>query len=53
MSELLKKLNGSIARELSNILAEELARIDCPNHGGAYDCTPFCPACEGEQEINA
>jgi hypothetical protein len=24
---------------------------DCPNHEGAYDCTPFCPLCEGEQEI--
>jgi hypothetical protein len=53
MSELLKKLNGSIAKELSNILAEELARIDCPNHGGAYDCTPFCELCAGEQEVSA
>ena len=26
--------------------------IDCPNHGGAYDCTPFCPICEGEQEYD-
>lgn len=25
--------------------------IDCPNHEGAYDCTPFCPTCHGEQEI--
>jgi hypothetical protein len=23
--------------------------IDCPNHEGAYDCTPFCRICEGEQ----
>lgn len=22
----------------------------CPNHEGNYDCTPFCPLCEGEQE---
>jgi hypothetical protein len=22
----------------------------CPNHDGAYDCTPFCPICEGNQE---
>lgn len=22
----------------------------CPNHEGAYDCTPFCELCEGEQE---
>ena len=27
--------------------------IDCPNHEGGYDCTPFCPLCEGEQEIPA
>jgi hypothetical protein len=32
---------------------EKPEMIECPNHGGAYDCTPFCPACEGEQEINA
>jgi hypothetical protein len=24
--------------------------IECPRHGGAFDCTPFCPICEGEQE---
>ena len=24
--------------------------IACPNHGGNYDCTPFCNLCEGEQE---
>ena len=24
--------------------------IPCPNHGGAYDCTPFCSICGGEQE---
>jgi hypothetical protein len=23
--------------------------IDCPNHEGGYDCTPFCRICEGEQ----
>lgn len=22
----------------------------CPNHEGNFDCTPFCPICEGEQE---
>ena len=22
----------------------------CPRHEGAYDCTPFCDVCEGEQE---
>lgn len=24
--------------------------MECPNHGGSYDCTPFCSTCEGEQE---
>lgn len=23
--------------------------IVCPKHEGAYDCTPFCRVCEGEQ----
>jgi hypothetical protein len=22
----------------------------CPNHGGNFDCTPFCSICEGNQE---
>lgn len=25
--------------------------IECPNHGGAFDCTPFCDLCDGNQEI--
>ena len=25
--------------------------MECPNHEGSFDCTPFCPICEGEQEI--
>jgi len=24
----------------------------CPNHEGNFDCTPFCPLCEGDQEFN-
>ena len=24
--------------------------IECPNHGGGFDCTPFCNLCEGNQE---
>lgn len=24
--------------------------IICPNHEGNFDCTPFCPLCEGDQE---
>jgi len=27
-----------------------MTMIECPNHGGGFDCTPFCPVCEGEQE---
>jgi hypothetical protein len=23
--------------------------IECPNHDGSFDCTPFCRTCEGEQ----
>ncbi len=23
----------------------------CPNHGGSFDCTPFCELCEGNQEL--
>ena len=22
---------------------------ECPRHEGAFDCTPFCEVCEGEQ----
>jgi hypothetical protein len=25
--------------------------VECPNHEGAFDCTPFCRLCEGEQEM--
>lgn len=25
--------------------------VECPNHEGSFDCTPFCPLCEGNQEI--
>ena len=24
--------------------------IECPAHEGSFDCTPFCPICEGNQE---
>ena len=24
--------------------------IECPNHNGSFDCTPFCRLCEGNQE---
>jgi len=23
--------------------------VECPNHEGGFDCTPFCNLCEGEQ----
>ena len=25
---------------------------ECPNHEGNFDCTPFCPVCEGAQEYD-
>jgi hypothetical protein len=25
----------------------------CPNHAGAFDCTPFCDLCGGVQEVRA
>jgi hypothetical protein len=30
----------------------EVRIVECPNHGGAFDCTPFCRTCEGEQEYS-
>ena len=24
--------------------------IECPNHSGSFDCSPFCELCEGCQE---
>lgn len=24
--------------------------VECPNHEGSFDCTPFCRICGGEQE---
>jgi len=30
---------------------ETLETMECPNHEGAFDCTPFCSVCEGEQEV--
>lgn len=24
--------------------------IECPNHKGSFDCTPFCEKCNGEQD---
>ena len=26
--------------------------IQCPNHNGSFDCTPFCNLCEGVQETS-
>ena len=28
----------------------KMTMVECPNHEGAFDCTPFCPLCEGDQE---
>jgi hypothetical protein len=24
--------------------------MECPRHGGSFDCNPFCDLCEGNQE---
>ena len=26
--------------------------VQCPNHDGSFDCTPFCNVCEGNQELD-
>ena len=31
--------------------AEALVPVECPQNDGGFDCTPFCPSCEGEQFI--
>lgn len=25
--------------------------VECPRHGGNFDCTPFCDLCAGDQEF--
>lgn len=29
---------------------DTVGMVPCPNHDGAFDCTPFCEICAGEQE---
>ena len=29
-----------------------MTMTECPNHGGNFDCNPFCPICEGNQEYD-
>lgn len=43
---------GSILRLLDPNLGFdcEHERKGCPEHEGAWDCTPFCSTCEGTQE---
>jgi hypothetical protein len=39
----------------SHVIAEKIEDLNdpnCPNHNGAYDCTPFCQVCEGNQTYN-
>jgi hypothetical protein len=31
-------------------IRQEADILECPNHEGNFDCTPFCRLCEGEQE---
>jgi len=33
-----------------NQIVQNLPELDpCPNHNGGFDCSPFCPICEGNQ----
>lgn len=41
-------IDGRIFRCMDIGFAEVLP---CPNHEGAFDCTPFCRLCEGDQEV--
>jgi hypothetical protein len=46
------RAGDSLALALENLKAlPQLAAKECPNHQGGFDCTPFCPLCEGSQEI--
>lgn len=33
-----------------DLIRRDAISTDCPKHGGAYDCTPFCEICQGNQE---
>jgi hypothetical protein len=47
-------LNGDVFAECLDCgmvaRSSEQVSVECPNHGGNFDCNPFCPLCEGEQE---
>ena len=34
------------------MINQDPAAVPCPRGDGGYDCTPFCPSCEGEQFVN-
>jgi hypothetical protein len=38
--------------DVSVDIRADLNDSNCPNHNGAYDCTPFCQVCEGNQTYN-
>lgn len=42
--------DGAVADFLANHNGDDSMMIECPNHDGAFDCTPFCELCNGEQE---
>jgi hypothetical protein len=49
-----RKYVGYTVSEARRLFYREFAfsqePVICPNHEGAFDCTPFCPICEGDQE---
>lgn len=52
-------LEDQNAHTAANLLEDSLEsgagsnRIECPNHEGQFDCTPFCALCEGNQDYLA
>lgn len=43
-------MSAILAAQLFTALLLKNETTECPNHGGSFDCTPFCPICQGEQE---
>lgn len=33
-------------------MAAKKVIVECPRHGGAFDCPPFCQLCGGDQELS-
>ena len=42
----------SALHEYMSVVSKADLMEECPEHAGAFDCTPFCPVCEGAQEYD-